>query len=205
MAQAVADQFAANWVVGIESVSAAGEIAVVRALIGHQVIDGVLESFHGEDRPAFVTFAGMIQDHVEDDFDAGAVHFADELFKFIDLGSWRGIASVSAVGCEECHGVVAPIVWVFEWTAVEMQDGEFMDWHQFHGGDTQGLQVGDFFDQAQVGPSFGYLARGAFGETRDVQFVEDCIAKWGFGMFVGLPVEVVIDDDRFRRSDYPVA
>jgi len=88
VSQAVADQFAADRVVRVECVSATGKIAVVRALVGHQVIDRVFESFHGEDWTAFVSFAGMIQDHIEDDFDTSAVHFANELFEFMDLGSW---------------------------------------------------------------------------------------------------------------------
>ena len=56
-------------VVDVESVAGAGVVHVVAAVVlHHAVVGGVVDALHGEHGAAFVAFAGVVVDDVEDDF-----------------------------------------------------------------------------------------------------------------------------------------
>ena len=59
-------------------IAAAAQIAIAPGpmRIG-EVIGGIVEAAQRERRAALVAFAGMVEDHIENDFDAGAMQAVD--------------------------------------------------------------------------------------------------------------------------------
>ena len=51
---------------------------------------------------------------------------------------------------EECDRVVSPIVRLLEFLTQAIVNGELVYRHQFHGRDTERLQVGDLLDYAEI-------------------------------------------------------
>ena len=68
--QAVHDHAAHDGVVGVQRVPGAAVIGVARAVLFEDVIGGVVQSAEAQRRPGVVTLGGVVEDHVENDFDA---------------------------------------------------------------------------------------------------------------------------------------
>ena len=81
--QAVHDQLEDLRVADVERVAATGEIHVMaRVILDHPVIDGVVHAAQAQGRPLLITFAGVVVDHIQDDFDAGLVQGLDHILEF---------------------------------------------------------------------------------------------------------------------------
>ncbi len=74
----------------------------------------------------------------------------DHLFELDDLRAWFGAGCVAAMRSEKGHRVVAPIVRSLHFIAVDIENRELVNWHQFHSRDAQRLEVRDLLDHAQV-------------------------------------------------------
>ena len=84
VAQRVHHQFQHLGVHHVQRVAGAGEIHVVTRVIGHlAVVSGVVDAFHRKHRAQAIAFAGVVVDHVENDFDARLVQ---SLHHFLELG-----------------------------------------------------------------------------------------------------------------------
>ena len=70
-AQAVENQFADDGMVAIDGVAAAGEVEVIAVRPEH-VIKLIVQAAKGIGSAAVVAFAGVVEDDIENDFDAGA-------------------------------------------------------------------------------------------------------------------------------------
>ena len=201
VSQAVQDPFAADGVVAVDGIAATGVVAVVGSIGIEDVVDGVFETFHREHRTSFASFAGVVEDHIEDDFNACFMEFPHQSFELIDLGTWLLRVRVASMWGKECKRIVAPVVLVLEGLPVEVQDWEFMDRQEFDGRHTEVLDVGYFLDGSEVGSRLGHPARWVFGQACKVHFVEDRVLDRDFQWPVGLPVESVVDRDAFRGTD----
>ena len=76
MPQAKEDHLADDRVIAVDRVAAAGIVAVIRAAAGEHVIDLVFQPLEAERRAEFVAFGGVVEDDVQNDFDAGLVQGA---------------------------------------------------------------------------------------------------------------------------------
>ena len=148
--QAMEDQIADDGVVAVERVAAAGVVAVIPAAVFQHVVDAVLQPFEAERRALLVAFGRVVEDHVEDHFDAGAVQRQHHFLELADLAARLRAHGVAAMGGEEGQRVVAPVVGPGELLPQAVVDGELMDRHQLDRGHAQRLQVGDLLDHAQV-------------------------------------------------------
>ena len=73
---------------------------------------------------------------------------------------------------KKCHGIVTPVIMQVGLAAVEIHDRKFVDWHQLHRCDAQGLQVGDFFNHTAIGSRVCHAAAFVPGEPSHMQFVD---------------------------------
>ena len=148
MAQAVEDHLADDRVVAVDRVAAAGEV-FVRAVVVQHVIDVVFEALEAERGARFVAFGRVVEDDVENHFDAGGVQLADHFLELPHLVARLGARHVAAVGREEGHRVVAPVVRAARLRAVGFFDRELVDRHQLDGGDAERFQIRNFFDRCR--------------------------------------------------------
>ena len=195
------DPFAADRVVAVDGIAASGVVAVVGPIGIEDVVDGVFETFHREHRAPFASFAGVVENHIEDDFDACFMKFPHQSFELMDLGTRLFRVRVASMRGKECKRIVAPVVLVLEGLPAEVQDWEFMDRQEFDGRHTKVFDVGDFLDGSEVGSRLGHPARWVFGQACKVHFVEDRVLDRDFRWSIGLPVESVVYRDAFRGPD----
>ncbi len=136
----------------------------------------------------------VVEDHVENDFDAGAMQGFDHLFEFR-----RGVAlrpaGESEVRREIQQGVVTPVIGQSIFMQVILVRG-LMDRKQFHGGDAQFRQV----FQDRVRSEAGVGAANFFRQTRmipaqafDMSFVNDGFFPGEAGGAVSFPIERGVD------------
>ena len=135
MSQAMENELAANRMVAIECVTATGVVAVVCSARIEDVVDLILKSFKGQNRAAFIAFAGMIENHVENHFDACLMQGLDHLLELLDLCPRFFGRCISSVRSKESHWVVSPIVWTLRRITVDVQNRELMNGHEFNCGD----------------------------------------------------------------------
>ena len=195
------DPFAADRVVAVDGIAASGVVAVVGPIGIEDVVDGVFETFHREHRAPFASFAGVVENHIEDDFDACFMKFPHQSFELMDLGTRLFRVRVASMRGKECKRIVAPVVLVLEGLPAEVQDWEFMDRQEFDGRHTKVFDVWDFLDGSEVSSRLGHPARGVFGQACKVHFVEDRVLDRDFRWSIGLPVESVVYRDAFRGPD----
>ena len=68
--QAMEDHLADDRVIAVDRVAAAGVVLVVAAAVAQHVVDAVLQPLEAERRAELVAFAGVVEDDVENHFDA---------------------------------------------------------------------------------------------------------------------------------------
>ena len=111
IAEAFDDEVLHDGVVAIHRIAASRIIGIFSAIFEH-VIDGVIESAECDGRSAFVSFAAVVEDDVENDFDLRFVEGLHHRSEFFNGGAWRGAGRVSLVGTEEANRGVSPVVCV---------------------------------------------------------------------------------------------
>ncbi len=194
------DHLADNRVIAVDGVAASGEVAVMASAIFQHVIDLVLQTFETQGGPEFVSFAGMVEDHIQDDFDACLMQGSDHLLELIDLGTRFFAGSIPSMGRKEREWVVAPVVVDLFLLAAPIQDGVLVDRHEFDCGDSQRLEIGDLFDHAQVGARVLNFGGARLREPAHVHLVDDGLRELAAQMPISLPIEVVIDHDALRGA-----
>ena len=172
MSQAVENHLSNDRMISVDRVAATRIVFVISGVVFEHVVNRILKPFKAEHGAFFVAFASVIEDHIEDDFDAGFVKRLHHLFEFGDLSSWRFVPGVTAVRSEESHRVVAPVVGTLELGAVVVVDRELMDRHQFNRRDAKRLEVRDLVDHAKVRAGMFAAAGFVIGETANVHLVD---------------------------------
>ena len=148
-----------------------------RPVRAEHVIEFVVQAAEGVGSAAVVALAGVVEDDVEDDLDAGGVKGPDHVAELVDLAVLAAAGGVGRLGRREGDAVVAPEVpqplaglRVGEGTIVLV---ELVDRQQFDGGDAQLFQIGDLLDQPGKVPGLRDAGGGMAGEAADVQLVDD--------------------------------
>ena len=132
MPQAEENQLADDRMVAIDRVAAAGIVAVVAAAVAEHVVDAVFQPLEAEGRAEFVAFGRVVEDDVEDHFDAriDAVRWTICLNSRTDAAGSRA-GRVTVVRREERQRIVAPVVRPSQIHAPAGFHGELVDRHQF--------------------------------------------------------------------------
>ena len=84
IAQAILDQPAHDRLVGVQRVAAAGIVGVMRFVLLENVVKVIGQAAIAQRRPTMAALRGVIEDHIENDFDSGAVERLDHVAKFIE-------------------------------------------------------------------------------------------------------------------------
>ena len=103
MTQAVKDHFSYDRVVTVDSVSAARVVLVVSLVRFEHVVNGVLEPFEADHWSVFVAFTSVIENHVQDHFDASFVQRFDHLLELANLGARSRVGCVATMQRKERH------------------------------------------------------------------------------------------------------
>src|SRR5262249_60737739 len=83
IAQAFDDQLLGNWMVAVEGVTATGEIHVILQVRRHEEVMGaVIDAPERKRRPQVIPFVGVIEHHVENDFDSGSMQGLPHITEF---------------------------------------------------------------------------------------------------------------------------
>ena len=189
-------------------VAAPGEIAVLAAVVVHQVVvRTVVDAAEREGGAPLVSLGGVVVNHVENDLDARGVQGPDHRLEFDEAKFGVGLGTVAGLEGEVTEGVVAPVIG----PSLLEQEGLIdmkVDGKQLDGGDTKSLEVSDggFGGEAGVGAAeaFGNLRHEA-GEALHVQFVDDGLFPGGAERAVFAPGESGVDDLGERRPGGRVA
>ena len=182
--------------VAVAGVAAAGKVEIGAGPGVEQVVDGVVDAAEAGGRAVATALGGVVVDDVKDHLDAGPVQGLDHVAEFVQRRFQ--VAAVGRLGSEEGERAVAPEV--LQPLAGERVDKgdlvlvELGDRHQFHRGDAQFLEVGDFLDDPAEGAGVGDPGRGVAGEAAHVQFVDDRVLQGDAQRPVALPVVAVAVD-----------
>ena len=160
----------------IEGVAAAAEVLVTREMAGRQaVIAQVVDAAKRQGRAVLVGFGGMVEDHVENDLEAGGVQGADHC---LELGDHRlpvDPRRIARFRREEGERVVAPVIdktLVRQMPLVE----KVAHRQQVDGGDAEPQEMFDHRrgGEAGVGAAQQFGNAGMLpGASLDMRFVEN--------------------------------
>jgi hypothetical protein len=111
IAQAVQDELLTERMIRVERVAHAAKILVRLRMRGIQdVISAVVDPPEAKRRSKPVGFAGVIEDHVQDHFDACLMQSLYHVAKLVHVRSGGRTDAVSGMRPEKIHRVVAPKV-----------------------------------------------------------------------------------------------
>ena len=108
VAQAIDDEVAHHRVVAVHRVAASGVVQVLAGLGIEDVVGRVVDAAKRPGWPVLVALGGVVEHHVEDDFDAGLVHRLDELLEFAHLLAVVTLRRICRVGREKRGWLIAP-------------------------------------------------------------------------------------------------
>jgi hypothetical protein len=90
-----------NRMIRIQRVSCASEVRVAALVFFQQIVRGIIQTSEALCRATLSTFCGVIEDHVENDFDAGAVQGLHYIPKFIERTQRLLTRAVGLVWCKK--------------------------------------------------------------------------------------------------------
>ena len=141
VAQAVHDKIHRVGLVAVEGVSAARIVHVILLVRRQNVVLVVLNALEFKGVAALVSFACVVVDDVQNDFDSGLVQLLYQLLEFSDRAAGASVRGVSVFGREKAYCAVAPVVCealaIFGVGVAVFVFVKFLDWKQFHRGDAQ--------------------------------------------------------------------
>ena len=70
--------------IGVERIAGAAVVRKMRAVLLQDVVSVVLEAAEAQRRPPVIALRGVIEDDVQNHFDAGAVQRLDHVAEFVD-------------------------------------------------------------------------------------------------------------------------
>ncbi len=196
--QRVHDQLQRVRMAHVERVARAGVVHVVlRRVVDEPVVGRVVDAAERQRRAEVVALAGVVVDHVEDDFDAGVVQRAHHRLELLHLATGVAARGVLRVGREEPDRVVAPVVrqaLVDEERVV----GEVVDGHQLERRDAERGQVVDHHRVRHAGVRAAHLLGDLgvqLGHALDVRLVDHRLGVGQARRAVVGPVEERADHD----------
>ena len=162
----------------LERIAGAGEIFVVARIVRRQpIVGGVVDAAIAQRRAHMVALAGVVVDHVEDDFDPGIVQRRDGGAEIAD-----GVAvGVTLVRREEAQRIVAPIIGQAAVEQVAIVE-ERMDRQKFDRRDAEPAQVRNRGGFRKAAVSAARLRRHIAARLRqafDVRLIEDGVFPRG--------------------------
>ena len=192
----------------IQRIAATGVIDVgIGALVRQPVPRCVVQPPPAQRRPGLVGLAGVIEDDIEDHFDAGPVQGSHHGPKLIAHGARVGRRRITGLRAKEAERVVAPVIDEPPVRQVPLVQ-VLVHRQQADRGDAEPLQMRQDrrVGKAGIGAAhrFGNAGMQA-GEALDMQFVQHGLGRRALGRCIVDPVGVVIDHPGLQRMGRVVA
>ena len=194
--QTVLDHPPHDRLVGVQRVAAPAVVVIPRSVVLEDVVDVVGQAPIAERRSVGSAFGGVIEDHVEDDFDARAMQRLHHVAEFVEHGQRLRARAVGAMRCEERDWLVAPVVHAPRGASFEI---ELKHRQQLDGRHAQVSEIGNLLDQSGIRaplpaatPELGWRVK-----PRYVQLVDHGLGERTLELHVAVPV--VARRDRQRR------
>src|SRR5678815_3819898 len=86
--EAVRDHAAGDRMVRVERISGAAVVGVAGSAALEDVVGGVIDATVAQRGASFVAFGGMVENHVQDDLDAGSVQSLHHVAKLVHRTQW---------------------------------------------------------------------------------------------------------------------
>ena len=145
-----------------------------------------------------IAFGGVVVNHIQDDFDAIAVQFANGGLEFVHLHADFARCGIARLGREEAHRTVTPVIQEpltrKRIASVVLELVKLKDGHEFDGVNAEFFQVWDFGANGRVGTGMLHARRGMSCEPAHMHFIDHKVFDWDVGGAVIAPVEVVVAD-----------
>jgi hypothetical protein len=179
----------------------------VGALVRQPVPRRVVQPPPAQRRPGFVGLAGVIEDDIEDHFDAGPVQGSHHGPKLIAHGARVGRRRITGLRAKEAERVVAPVIDEPPVRQVPLVQ-VLVHRQQADRGDAEPLQMRQHrrVGEAGIGAAQRLGDAGVqAGEALDMQFIQHGLGWRTLRRRIVDPVRVVIDHPGFQRSRRVVA
>jgi len=179
-------------VVAVQGVATAGKVEVF--IVGtEEIIYRVVYAAKAAGRTLVAAFAAMVEDHVKIHLNPCLVQRPYHCFELFDGVAW--ILGVSGMQGKKGHRIIAPeILQPLAGFGINEDDIVFVEFryrHQFDGGYSEVLQVGDLFDKAVICARSLNAGAPVLGKAPDMQFIDNGLRQGRFQRAVFLPVEVL--------------
>src|SRR5579864_6881791 len=192
-----------NGMICVKRVANSRKVFIVsEAVLLQHVEDRVLNTAQRNRGSQLICLGRVVQDDIQDHFNACAVKSLDHLSEVLDLLTVHSSNAVGLLRSEEGDGIVAPVIleslfcnWI---QPVGFVFIKFKNRHQLNGGYSQVLEIRYLFGQAREGSTMRHSRTRMDCETANVCLVNDCV---GGGMLWGRihpPVEMVTRKESFR-------
>ena len=137
VAQAQKDELSHNRVVAVDRVAATGVVAVIRSTVTQHVVDPVFQPLERKRRPKLIALGCVVENHVQNHFDAGSVQRPHHLFELANLAARLGARRIAAVRRKKGKRIVAPVVAPLQRDARRGFRWKLVYGHQFNSSHTQ--------------------------------------------------------------------
>ena len=189
--------------VGVDGIASPGIVFVVAFVARQHVEDRVIHPTETERRSQFVSLCRMIEHHVQNHFDAGAVKGPDHFLELQLLLTQTSRVAIGSFGRKERCGIVSPVVPqrlpCLRITARDRSFIELLHGHQFHSGHSQSLEIGNLLHQAAVGSRMIRARLRVNGKAANMRFVNDGLRPATPEGLVSTPLEGLVDKNAFRH------
>ena len=129
----------------------------------------------------------MVEHHIENHLKASAMQGLHQVAKLVEGPHRIRARAVTVVGDEKGNGLIAPVI---RPASRCVQGVKLKHRQQLHRRDTQGLEIGNFFNQAHIGSRLvGVNPRARVcSKAAHMQLVNHRIAAWAFERLIPFPV-----------------
>ena len=135
--------------IAVDGVPAAGEIVVISIRREH-IVDVVIESLEGYERPVFIPLRGMVEHHIQNDLDAGRMKITDQRPQLIPLVVVLLLRAIARIGGKIADSVISPVIDQFLSIKVPavLHLVKLEDRHHLHCRDPEPLQIRNFLPES---------------------------------------------------------
>ena len=199
VAQSVQNEALHDRMIAVEGVPDTREVTVTPAVLLQHVVDTIVQTLEGQGGASRISLGGMIEDHVEDDLNAGAVELAYHLLELANRRHWVGALRVGSFRRKEPHWIVAPVVLQgFTGNRIGARNLvliEFVEGKELQRRNTELPEVGNALDHSTVGAGILRFSARMHGEPTKVRLVDHRFSQRALQETIAVPVERVIHDN----------
>ena len=186
--QTVHDEPLHHGVVCLESIAGPGIVRVGSLVFVQNVVEAVFEPPVAKCRALFVSFRGVVIDHVENHLDACTMQLFHHGSKLIQAAKRIPGGTVGQMGSKKGYWVVPPVVGALRGSIPGI---ELIHRQKFDRCDAQFLKVRNLLDHAEIGTSVGrsHPGVGVARESRYMHFIDDASTKRSIKRPITLPIK----------------